>query len=185
MNKRGQFFLVAALAIIGILIGLAAHYSSAETPPSDTVVYDLSKEINYESGQVIDHGVFYSLSPEQMNKNIENITDHYARTNPGTDFIFIYGDKSKVQVTNYQSSSVGSIGMDFGSNSLSLDQSSTGKNTTSVPLAAGDETVTLNLDEGGGNITYSFNLKPGQTFFVLLKKEKQGERYIATSSANI
>ena len=44
MNKRGQFFLIAAVVVIAILVGLAALYSVADTPQEDSVVFDLSKE---------------------------------------------------------------------------------------------------------------------------------------------
>ena len=54
MHKRGQFFLIAALVVVGILVGLSIAYTTVRTPREETQIYDLSEEIYYEGAQVID-----------------------------------------------------------------------------------------------------------------------------------
>ena len=71
MDKRGQFFLIAAVVIIGLIIGLSVVYNSVKAPKEDSQVYDLSKEIDYESAQVIDHGTFNALTETAVNAVIK------------------------------------------------------------------------------------------------------------------
>lgn len=178
MNKRGQFFLIAALVIIGILVGFSATYTSIEVPREDSFVYDLSKEINYEAGTVIDSGIFNSLNAAEKNKRLNNLTDYYSEANLGTDFVIIYGDKTGMSAIFYTTQNTGTIGVDFGSGAVSNQQTQTRKYSASFIPQAGDNSITIVLDQEN---KYSFNLKPGQTFFIVLKKEKQGEQFISTS----
>src|SRR3989344_2736787 len=64
MNKRGQFFLIAAVVIAGILIGLGAVYVSLSSQKEDRIVYDLTKEISYEASRVIDKGELGAFKKE-------------------------------------------------------------------------------------------------------------------------
>ncbi|MBU0760825.1 MAG: hypothetical protein KJ600_00365 [Nanoarchaeota archaeon] len=177
-NKRAQFFLVAAVVIVAIIIGIAAVYTNAEVPPEDTTVYDLSKEINYEAGAVIDSGIFNSIDETDRNANIENLTDYYARTNIGTDLIVVYGDMAEIFVVFYTTSSTGSVGIGLGS-SAPTDYITTDRkfNSTFVP-GEGEETITIIISE---DIQHTFKIKPGQTFFIILKKQRQGEQYVSAS----
>src|SRR3990170_1035698 len=114
MNKRGQIFLIAALVIVGILAGLVTIYNTTRSSSEDITVYDLSKEINFESSQVLDHGILYSTPSEQSGNNIKNLTDYYAKTNSGNEIIIAYGTTDKMTIIIYNSSNKGTIGIDFG-----------------------------------------------------------------------
>jgi len=177
MNKRGQFFLVAAVVIIAVLIGLATVYSNIEIPKEDSAIYDLSKEMNYEAGAVIDSGMFNSISDGERSMNIENLTDYYAKVNPGTDLLFVYGDRDGMAALFYTTEDIGSVGLGIGGTG-SVDHQTEARrfNTTFDP--GNDETVTIMLSE---EVEHTFAIKPGQTFFVLLQKERQGERYVSAS----
>lgn len=177
MNKRGQFFLVAALVIIGILFGLATTYSNTQTSARETVVYDLSNEMNFEAGQVIDHGVFYSVNTEERNRRIENITDYYSRANPGTDFTVVYGDRNRLYIVAYNSGTAGSFGLTIGSNQIGSNIEQVSRFNDTIVPPVGDNEVTVVL----GSARHTFTLRPGQTFFVLLKKENSGGSYVASS----
>lgn len=181
MNKRGQFFLIAALVIIGIMIGLVAVYTTAQTPTKETMVYDLSNEINFESGQVIDSGVFNDLPENLWHNRVENLTDHYASSNLGTDFITIYGNRSEMYVLSYISDSSGSVGITSGNTPIGSSIIHQRRQNASFNPNSEDE-ITVLIDQ---EIEYTFDIKPGQTFFVILKKEFQGERYVSASEPDI
>jgi hypothetical protein len=177
MNKRGQFFLLAAIVIIGVIMGLRAIYTNVETPPEDSSIYDLSEEIHYESGAVIDSGVFFAFNENERNRRIENLTDYYAAANLGTDFIIVYGDRDKLWAVFYTTQNTGSVGLTLGSGSANYNVTTQRRfNATFVP-AQGDNSVTIVLDE----VSYTFDLSPGQTFFIVLKKERQGEQFVSAS----
>lgn len=182
MNKRGQFFLVAAIAIIGVVYGLSAVYTSIETPDTDPLVYDLTKEIKYEANTVIDSGVFNAETDGKMESNIQNLTDYYGSTNLGSDLILIYGNRSNMTALFYTTQDTGSIGVDFGTGQIShtVDQTRKFGNTFKIPPE--DDAVTIILDENQNEeIRYSFDVKPGEMFFIVLKKEKQGEQFVAAT----
>jgi|SRR3989344_2312471 len=178
MQKRAQFFLIAALVIVGIMFGLATIYNTAQTSEEDTTVYDLSDEINFESSQVIDNGIFNGGSKqEEILKHIENLTDFYSAENSRSDLIIIYGDEHKLTVIFYNQTKTGSIGINIGGD-VSLIQ-------TAQPQKFKNETINypplLNLVsvELGFGIPYEFSLRPGQIFYLIIKKENSNERYVS------
>lgn len=179
MNKRGQFFLLAAVIIVSILFGLSAIYTSVETPSQDPSVYYLTKEIKYESGAVIDSGIFNALTEQQVKNNLENLTDYYASSNPGTDLIILYGNQTQMIAFFYTTQDTGNIGVQLGGGpSTGYNTTETRKYNTTFIIPSGDQEVTVVIDQ---DVRYTFKVKPGQMFFIILKKERQGEQFVAAS----
>ena len=102
MNKRGQFFLIAALVIVTTLIELSTVYISTTSPNEDTQVFDISEEINQEAAQVIFNG-YESGNTQDIDNNIRDLVSFYAKTNPESDIAVYYGDQDKVQSIVYES----------------------------------------------------------------------------------
>ncbi|MFH1802649.1 MAG: hypothetical protein ABH864_04310 [archaeon] len=181
MNKRGQFFLIAALVIIGVVFGLSAVYTTIETPSEDSSVYDLTKEINYEAGSVIDSGIFNALTEEQRNEHVENLTDYYASANIGSDLMILFGNRTEMTAIFYTTEDTGSIGVDLGGSEVVTYSGDIRKYNSTFDLN-GDDSVTIVLDKGQEEeISFTFHVKPGEMFFIILKKERQGEQFVATS----
>lgn len=173
LNKRGQFFLIAALVIVGIMFGLVTVYNVATTSKEDTTVYDLSDEINFEAAQVIDNKIFDST--QDLNSNLQNITDFYSDTNPQSDFLVLYGDEDGLTAIFYNSTESGSINIAFGGDTTGTDIKSTVK-TIDDTLDPDDKSsirITFGITQ------YDFNLRPGQIFYLVIKKENQEERYVS------
>ena len=180
LNKRGQFFLIAALVIIVIIIGFAAFYNVAETPPEDIVIYDLSKEINFEAGEVIDSGIFNALTTDDWHKNLENLTDYYAKANLGNDFFIVYGNRSRMFILAYTTKNTGSVSV----GASTIDTTEVRRVNVSFAPSADEGTVTLVIPKENLNITNTFNIKPGQTFYAIIQKERLGERYVVASKSD-
>jgi|SRR3989344_1118699 len=173
MQKRGQFFLIAAIVIIIILLGLAAVYNSVRTNQEDLRVYDLSEEINYESSQVIQRGIFNSLDETELAQNVEDLSNTYAKANPESDIIVVYGSGSQVNLLIYNSTQTGEIGIDTGNSGASQAI------YTRKVIILNSEIESGNLTINIGNIPYTFDLRPGQNFYIVLRKDKEDERVIA------
>ncbi len=92
MNKRGQFFLVATVIIVAILLSIVNVQNSIKVSEEDLTVYDLSNELNLEGSQVIISGILRDLSEEQIKENLTTLINHYSQTNPEKDIVAIYGD---------------------------------------------------------------------------------------------
>jgi hypothetical protein len=174
MQKRGQFFLIAAVVIVGVMFGLTTVYNHIQSPSEDTTVYDLSKEISFETAKVIDNGVF--LSDTNTLEKIENLTDFYSATNPKTDLIIIYGNEEIITVIFYNRTQTGSIGIEVGSTVSTTPTEQTFKQKSEEISYPDPREVSIEL---GFGIPFNFTLRQGQIFYLVLKKETLGERFVA------
>ena len=174
MNKRGQFYLVAALVIIGIITGLATVYNTARGSIEDATVYDLSKEINFEAAQVIDSGIFQAKTYEERSANIEFLTDFYATQHPNNDLFILYGNESNITLVFYNFTESGNVGIAIGGPPIQFSVSGPGKLKQNVERQGDAVSVLFDAET-----TYNFALRPGQTFFVILRKERGGDRFVS------
>ncbi len=98
LRKRGQFYIIAAFIIAGMIIGFAslANYSSEDKEESE--VYDLGKELGIESGEVIDHGIFHTENRDDILDLIQKFADDYVRYAEGKldaeTWYFVYWDET-------------------------------------------------------------------------------------------
>ena len=172
-GKRGQFFLLAALVISTILIGLATLYTQVNAPKEDTAVYDLSSELNYESLQVIDNGVYTDLSQDEIYGNIVNLTNYYFEKDSSSDLVIVYGNSSQIHVLLFTAKESGSVGVSTGGRSVTnrvynLD----------VEENEGEVLGSAVSFHFGGQI-YSVNISQGQTFSTIFKKVRGNQTYVA------
>src|SRR3989344_8003640 len=106
VRKAGQFFLVAALIISGMVIGFGTLYNSAQIERADTQVYDFSEELRSEVRQVHDSGTFSGLTEDQINENTEKLLNYYAEQNPDSDFVVLYGNTEKSKLLYSEGSKI-------------------------------------------------------------------------------
>src|SRR3989344_7102871 len=120
MNKRGQFYLIAALVIVSIAASLATVKNTASSPNTETILYDLSNEMIYEAGQVIDSGVLNSISDLTLKENLNNLTRYYANSFRDSDFLIIYGNESTLYFFVRDNTNNGNVGFTFGGSQVDL-----------------------------------------------------------------
>lgn len=171
MQKRGQFYLVAALVIIAVIAGLATIYSSARAPKEDSSAFDLAEEINFEGSQILDSGSVNGLTSLQIGTKIETLGDYYAQTNKETDFLMLYADGTRITFLWYNNTGT-EITVLLGG-PIQFTETSTEKKLTSSQTRI--ETITVNI----GDQTHTFNLRPGNNFLAFVVKNRVGERFVA------
>ena len=97
MNKRGQLYLIAAIIIVGIVVGFVAvsNYSKKQ----DYIrVYDLGEELEIEGAKVLDYETVTGNSKlSQFGKDYSG----YAGGN--IEIYFITGDESDMKAHKYVS----------------------------------------------------------------------------------
>lgn len=175
MNKRGQFFLLMAFIIIIAFVGLGTVYTYVKAPAEDYHFIDLSEQIRFEGYSVIDNGVFNTLSQQEIDNNTEYLLSTYAKANPDSDILAVYGDESHVSTLNYNEETTGSIEIATGS------ASSAGQNLKEKIIRRPDFEYTeegKKIKVGLANLTYEFTLKKGQNFFLAMKKQKGDEEIV-------
>lgn len=176
MNKRGQFFLIAALIIVVIIIGLWTVSIGTKFSKEGTRIFDLTNEIDLEGKSVVDHGVFTSTESETGTK-IEQLFNYYAEANPESELTLIYGDPDGYTI-------VEKIIKEHTSCIGHSCQSTTTTETSSTSGSCTDPDnceVSVNIDE---DTTLDFDLSPvGQSFYIVIVDEEEttGERTVATN----
>ncbi len=177
MNKRGQFFLIAALVIAGIIITLSAVHITTQTPiREETTLYDLSKEIDYESSQLIDYGVYQENTMRQRGESILSFVRNYSAANPDTDILLAYGNCEALTVLYYNHTSSGFLGIVAGGGPISLPQEVIMPSTPEYDINLECDRATVTL--GPGRVM-EFELKSGENFFIVLKKQIGEEVIVA------
>ncbi len=171
MNKRGQFYLLAAIIIIGVIIGFIAISNYAERRAA-IKIYDLKEELQIESANVLDSGTYSELNETEMEVLIRDFIEQYASYEE--NLYFIYGDQYNITIIGYSE--------------LAAEVS---------VIEAGGDPIPLILD--GGEITYEatnskikeviieiegteykFDLKHGENFYFIIYLEVGEETYIDT-----
>ncbi|PIN93783.1 hypothetical protein COU54_01990 [Candidatus Pacearchaeota archaeon CG10_big_fil_rev_8_21_14_0_10_31_24] len=93
MNKTGQFFLIAALIISGIIIGFGTIYNTSQVEQSDAQVLEFTEELHSELQQVQDTGTFKGKSDEEIQQEMDTLLEYYQKQNPDSEFVIIFGNE--------------------------------------------------------------------------------------------
>lgn len=96
MNKRGQFYLIAAVIIVGLIIGFGATYNSVKGEKKDDSASNLLNEMQYELSQVIDSSIYQKVSAEELSSRLNTTLEAYAYNYPDAEFVLIFGDESQI-----------------------------------------------------------------------------------------
>jgi hypothetical protein len=174
MKKRGQFYLIAAIVIIGFLIGLSVVTNYVVEHRESFQSQDLSEELKLESQNIINSGI-------SQDRNIELLVKEFAEQyagylGQGQDVIFVYGNEetldqgylnyvSLFQVQNSVSLNIGNSRSEV---SVDVRQIKSDK-IMGLTLTSGDQ-VTISIDD----VNYDFDLRQGENFYFVVKKPIEG-----------
>ncbi len=171
MSKKAQFYIIAAVIIAVVLLGLFATKNYIRVKPKDIKFYDLSKELNLESGYVIDYGVY-----NQEDTDLDSLVDEWASiyvdysskvTGVG-EWIFVYGDKESVDAIVFTKETSGIVSIQIGSGRTDIIITDEWKQKVEdIGVTPGTDTVILISPDG---TEYEFNLNKGENFFFVISK---------------
>jgi len=183
INKRGQFFLVAAVLIVGIVIGLSTATNSVKVYAEEGYVYDLGSEIKEETGFVMDNGVYYEQDQADLIERTKQfLIDYYGPNIEFDEVLFIYGDDEDLYGLYFNEIEAGNIGINTGSIPNTFRIRIRSETTAEVDRhdedirRQGYEKVSVKIRD----IKYEFNLKDGQNFFLIIGKTHDGQKTVAT-----
>ncbi len=108
MNKKGQFFLLAAVIISAVIISLGVGTNKAVVNDEPGSFYDFSYDVQREVGAVLDYEVYTGFnSSVNLTEFVDLLANDISERSPGSDFIFIYGENTTdMEVRNYGSSDI-------------------------------------------------------------------------------
>ncbi len=159
MKRRGQFFLIAALIIISIIIGFSVIYNSAAANKPDTKAARLAETIKYEGIQVINNG-YINKKDSSIPENIDSLVKVYAQSNPEIEINIIEEETEDIfKHKFFKGNDV--LSVKFGTITMSTD----------------NKKLTVTIQNG---LSYTFDNTPSvHDFFVIVKKEGNNERFIS------
>jgi len=151
-DKRGQFYLVASIIIVAVVIALAATLNNSSRE-STNIAEDIAVELRIEGENVLDY---------EENTGINVFVDQFSRdysayVGEDKDIYFIVVDKS----TGFQDAYIYTNGQ-----KVSLESD----------LVVGEEIV-FRYDSRN----YNFKLEEGKSFYYIIVYETGGDRYVVAN----
>ncbi len=193
MEDKGQFFLISAFIIVLIIAGFTASYVEIKAPAEDISVYNLQQEIQYESAQIINFGLYKGLDKEEISSNLQSLVNNYTKDNPGVDVFLVYGNESQSYiVSNFnevvefsETDTIATTPQNWedikkkcsskivvSKSSLCSDKNIKERTTKKLKIKDKSKKIEVWLSEGR---YLDFNVNEvGETFYILIKKEGRG-----------
>lgn len=178
MNKRGQFFIIAAIIIVAVLASISSVATQARTGEPNARLYDLSSEIAFESRRVLDYGVYTGNNPQEL---LANFLRQYIDTVNLEQAVFIYGNQESLQARSFSGAVIGQtcIGQSANPGSQCISIGGVHEQGTSLPLSSGVPSNEQQIQVRLQNLTYHFSLEPGQNFFLILMQHRNEELFVS------
>lgn len=180
-NKRGQFYIVAAIIIVLAISGIASVKTYADTKPKPRTIESMSEELKKEGYSVVDYGI-YTPGEDPVTK-LEDFIDnkygpYFLKKTEQANIFFIYGDRTNLYSIMYQEVNAGTITATIGS----------GGTVWNIPMNYADradineandidpitEEITITILEQ----EFKFKIKDNEMFYFVMMQEKEGERYV-------
>jgi len=173
-NKKGQFYLIAAIIIIAIIIGFAAvkNYTQRREVIK---LYNLGQELGIESENVLDYGTYNGLNEDEIEELLTSFVEGYASySSEGKNLYFIFGNWKKINVIAYQDLAT-EIYIGIGEELTLIEPGEEYEFTATEGESIHDVSVIIE------NLTYDFELQYGENFYFIISQEIEGEQYVVTS----
>ena len=205
-KKGGQFYLVAAIVIITILIGFSV-VSNYSRNKEVVLLYDLKQELNIETARVLEYGIYQEEAAKTVLSEFAESYADYA--GEGKNMYFFFGNFQDVTAVAYQDLSNNEIkialrkgGGKEGRDDLRCDIN--GVPTNICESILGEQTEMVQ----GQNVTfknfavlsgtqvepveqvhllinildaeYHFRLRTGENFYFVLEQTVGEERYVVS-----
>lgn len=180
-GKRGQFYLIAAIVIIAVIISFAV-ISNSPKKKIPIKLYDLKQELGLESENVLAYGTYNELDATQMKTLLQKfVTDYVGYAGAGKNLYFIFGNSDKITIMSYQQLATEDASIKIGGTETPLvicksSSPCTGQEFT--PEQSGH--VQIKIGEGQDSI-HNFKLNTGENFYFVISQTIGGETYVVTS----
>lgn len=161
-NKRGQFYLLTAIAIIALVSGFAtlANYTLNQNPLD---FRHLKEELDIESEKMVDYILSNNLD---FKNNLADFTHNYSIYSEADNSYFIFGDSSSATVSGYKKLEDGSIIVDTDSETgteINLNENTYNSRDFSNP----GNYINITVD----GVEHDFKINTGKNFYFVISKE--------------
>ena len=180
MKKRGQFYLLSAIVIIGIIIGFSAVSTYAKKG-GEIRIFDLGEELEIESANVLDYGTYPTndadiTSAGGLDNFLKDFVSNYSEyIGEDKEISFVFGnpDDDSVTKVNYEEqehtiSDISRTTVTF------IDRS---EEESDIETVDGKRRTKVKFKDQ----EYDIELKPGENFFFVISQDIGEERHITKS----
>ncbi len=172
-NKKGQFYLIAAVIIIAMVFGITALVNQAKKQEFTEIQY-AGEELAIEAEAVLDYAI--KNEPTDINGRLETFTKNYSDYSNVENLYFVFGNTDSVSVAAYRHTLPAIIIVNAGEDNESLEiLNATYTKEDYTPVG---NIVTLTINE----IPYEFELKDGTNFYFITSESDEEQEYIITGS---
>ncbi|VVB80263.1 Uncharacterised protein [uncultured archaeon] len=171
LNRKGQFFILAAVILAVIIIGLGVVYNVVNVPESSKKFYSYSSQLNQETGAVVDYSLYSGNSQVAnfVNDSVAAVLNSY----PELDIFTCYTTSSnELTCDNYGNYDIilylpSQLPVSIGPGTTTVETGiSGGASTSSVHHSPKSSKVNINsyqnLTVESGGINYSIDLTKAQ-----------------------
>ncbi|MEK6875646.1 MAG: hypothetical protein AABX30_03105 [Nanoarchaeota archaeon] len=152
--KERWILLFAILLIIAVILIFS----------NSTKSYDLTNQFNLH-GNVVYSGTTQDLSSSEF---INKISQYYAdNKKPNNDIYFIYGDKNKITVSNFEEIQKGKISVSLKNTEQSFQISDKKYSLQTIIPKSNNIDIILN------NKKYNFELKDNEKVYFIIEEENE------------
>ena len=165
LDKSGQFYLIAAIILASIIIGITtlSNYSKRD---SITKFNDLKEELQIEIVNVMDYGTYNKFNEAQMHVLLNDFTQGYIDSESrDKDLYFVFGNENNITVRGYQKSDK-IISVSSGVSSTITQKA--GEFIGSIDPSGNDIILYI------GDNSYTFKLNRGENFYFVISQQDEG-----------
>jgi hypothetical protein len=161
-QKRGQFFLLAAVVIAVVVVSLGATTNRAVVGDEPDSFYDFSYEVKREAGEVLDYEIYSNIEGGSLDEFVQLLASEIRDRDPNANFMFIYGDNTEMNLRNYGKAEAFAGGASIpGASESAISTICTGGHCQDV-----DEVIS-DFDEGAGYVQLGANELSGDDDIVV------------------
>lgn len=197
-NTKGQFYLLAAVVIVALIIGFAG-VSNYLNKKNQTKIYDVKEELNIEGKDVLEYGILRGEDEIELTVTVNNvigetifgsdaIIKHFITiynlylesVGENLDIYYILGNGGDIKAYKIVDVESGSITLDLGVDSPDLGVTLITKSIEEISggdVSRSDGRIQVVIDE----IDYDFDLEEGENFYFIISQEVGGEKYVETN----
>lgn len=177
-NKKGQFYIVAAILIALTISGMASVTTYAVIKSEPRTLESLGNDLNEESYRIVDYGIY---NQKNISSLINNFTDfdfapYFLQKTDNANVIFVYGNKTELYSAQYKTESTGEIFGSIGGATTDWNIERAIVSRTLITNNAGNEVKVNILDRD-----FFFKLRDNEMFYFVMIQEKDGEVYVETN----
>lgn len=173
MDKRGQFYLIAAVLIVIVISSLVVVANYASSSPTPQAIDSLSNSLENEGPRIADYGIYTKNDINQLLTNFtsNDFAPYFLSQTENSSVVFIYGNQTNLYGVQYNLSSKGTVSATVGGLTTWQTSGVYSQNINVVPSGNSVNVTILGK-------SFPFQLRNNTMFYFVIIEQKNNETYI-------